>query len=62
MPAKKKGEKTSGEKMYSYDEYRREFGVVTSPESTYAVTDPKVFGVKLAHEAMKKLKEEIEKK
>jgi hypothetical protein len=62
MSTRKKGKKASGEKMYSYDEYRREFGVVPSPEPTYSTTDPRGFGAKLAQEAMKKVREEVDKK
>jgi hypothetical protein len=62
MRTKKKATIPKGEKMYSYDEYRKEFGVITKPEPTYLTADPRVFGVKLAHEALKKVKQEIEGK
>ncbi len=62
MPTKKKATKPRGEKMYSYDEYRKEFGVIKKPEPTYATADARVFGVKLAHEALKKVKHEVESK
>jgi hypothetical protein len=58
MPSKKKAEKD--EKRYSYDEYRREFGVATpQPEHD---TSAKGFGVKMAQEALKRVRRDIESK
>lgn len=65
MPIKKKGSKTRkarGEKLYSYDDYRKEFGVVTEQERDNLASDPKVFGVNLAREALKKFREDLEKR
>lgn len=62
MADKKKEKKPSGEKLYSYDEYRKEFGVVTRREQDYTMTTAKIFGAKLAQEALRKVKRDIEKK
>lgn len=57
-----KEEKKPKEKRYSYDEYRRAFCVNLEPEQEQFTVDPEDFGVKLAHEALKKVKQTIQQK
>lgn len=58
MPTKKKGNK---ERMYSFDEYRRAFCSRVDTESDKPNEDPKVFGVKLAEDALKRINKKLNK-
>lgn len=57
----KKGGKKS-EKMYSFDEYRKTFYPKPAPENGHASQDPKLFGKQLAEDALRQIREELNKK
>jgi hypothetical protein len=47
------------ERSYSYDEYRKTFYPKPTPEHKLAFQEPKSLGVRLAEEALKKIKSEL---
>jgi hypothetical protein len=61
MPPKKKGKKPE-EKLYSYDEYRKAFCVNPKAKQDYSKEEARVFGVKLAEQAMKKVKHGLQQR
>lgn len=57
LPIKRKPMKRK-EKMYSYDEYKKTFRIKHEKDMDTLPASPRVFGVKLAQEALRKIKKD----